>query len=69
MGSPKNANSTKHSLKVLETKANNIRKSIITSLEAAGSGHSAGPLGLADIFAALYFDVLKHDDVASDPVL
>ena len=30
-------------------------------LEHAGSGHSAGPLGLADIFAALYFDVLKHD--------
>ena len=28
-------------------------------LEAAGSGHSAGPLGLADIFAALYFDVLN----------
>jgi transketolase len=30
-------------------------------LEKAGSGHSAGPLGLADIFAALYFDILKHD--------
>jgi transketolase len=30
-------------------------------LEKAGSGHSAGPLGLADIFAALYFNVLKHD--------
>lgn len=30
-------------------------------LEEAGSGHSAGPLGLADIFTALYFDVLKHD--------
>ena len=30
-------------------------------LVEAGSGHSAGPLGLADIFAALYFDVLKHD--------
>lgn len=28
-------------------------------LEAAGSGHSAGPLGLADIFAALYFDILN----------
>ncbi len=45
----------------LETKANDIRKSIITMLEHAGSGHSAGPLGMADIFAALYFDVLKHD--------
>jgi transketolase len=30
-------------------------------LEHAGSGHSAGPLGLADIFTALYFDTLKHD--------
>lgn len=30
-------------------------------LETAGSGHSAGPLGLADIFTALYFNVMKHD--------
>jgi transketolase len=45
----------------LELKANTIRESIIKMLEHAGSGHSAGPLGLADIFAALYFDVLKHD--------
>lgn len=30
-------------------------------LEEAGSGHSAGPLGLADIFTALYFHILKHD--------
>lgn len=43
----------------LEQKANDIRKDIITMLEAAGSGHSAGPLGLADIFAALYFDVMN----------
>jgi transketolase len=45
----------------LEKVANNIRKDIIRMLEEAGSGHSAGPLGLADIFAALYFDILKHD--------
>lgn len=45
----------------LDQKANEIRKSIITMLEAAGSGHSAGPLGLADIFAALYFDILEID--------
>ncbi len=45
----------------LEKIANDIRMSIIKSLEAAGSGHSAGPLGLADIFTALYFDVMKHD--------
>lgn len=45
----------------LETIANDIREDIIRMLEHAGSGHSAGPLGLADIFTALYFDVLKHD--------
>lgn len=38
-----------------------IREDIIRMLEHAGSGHSAGPLGLADIFTALYFNVMKHD--------
>lgn len=45
----------------LAEKANNIRESIIKMLEAAGSGHSAAPLGEADLYAALYFDILKHD--------
>ncbi|MDQ3123312.1 MAG: transketolase [bacterium] len=45
----------------LELKANDIRQDIIKMLEEAGSGHSAGPLGLADIFTALYFDILKYD--------
>lgn len=45
----------------LEQIANQIREDIIKMLESAGSGHSAGPLGLADIFTALYFSVLKHD--------
>jgi transketolase len=45
----------------LELKATAIREDIIRMLEHAGSGHSAGPLGLADIFAALYFDILKYD--------
>lgn len=44
----------------LGQKANEIRKSIITMLEQAGSGHSAGPLGTADIFTALYFDIMNH---------
>lgn len=44
----------------LSQKANEIRKSIISMLEAAGSGHSAGPLGMADIFTALYFDIMNH---------
>ncbi len=45
----------------LEKKANDIRQSIITMLLTAGSGHTAGPLGMADIFALLYFKMLKHD--------
>ena len=45
----------------LEKKARNIRETIIEMLVAAGSGHTAGPLGMADIFAALYFHVLNHD--------
>lgn len=45
----------------IELIANEIRQLIIESLVEAGSGHSAGPLGMADIFAALYFHVLHHD--------
>lgn len=45
----------------LEDKAVLIRRSIVRMLEKAGSGHSAGPLGMADILAALYFRILKHD--------
>lgn len=48
-------------IKKLEETAINIRKDIISMLLAAGSGHSAGPLGIADVFTALYFKVLKHD--------
>ena len=47
-------------LKDLKLMANTIRQDIITSLTEARSGHSAGPLGMADIFTALYFNVLKH---------
>jgi transketolase len=49
------------STSALERKAADIRMDIIRMLEAAGSGHSAGPLGLADIFTALYFDILQHN--------
>lgn len=45
----------------IEKKATAIRTSIIEMLVAAGSGHTAGPLGMADIFAAFYFHILKHD--------
>src|SRR3972149_11010876 len=50
----------------LEKKANNIRVDVIKMLEHAGSGHSAGPLGLADIFSALYFHILKHNPKKPD---
>jgi len=50
-----------YTVKQLEQKANTIREDIIRMLEHAGSGHSAGPLGLADIFTALYFDVMRYD--------
>lgn len=48
-------------IKKLEEKANDIRESIITMLVEAGSGHTAGPLGMADIFALLYFHGLRHN--------
>ena len=44
--------------KQLERHASSVRRSIITMLEQAGSGHTAGALGLADIMTALYFAVL-----------
>ena len=47
-------------IKKLEKLANTIRQDIIKMLLKAGSGHSAGPLGMADIFSALYFNVLNH---------
>ncbi len=47
-------------IKELELRAEAIRETLIEMLEAAGSGHTAGPLGMADIFAALYFNVLEH---------
>ncbi len=48
-------------IKQLKLIANTIRQDVIRSLVEAGSGHSGGPLGMADIFTALYFNVLKHD--------
>lgn len=44
----------------LEEKANDIRESIIEMLVEAGSGHTAGSLGMADVFTALYFHALNH---------
>lgn len=48
-------------IKFLEEKARAIRASIIEMLIEAKSGHTAGPLGMTDIFTYLYFHALKHD--------
>lgn len=48
-------------VKELEVKANLIRQTLIEMLVEAGSGHTAGPLGMADIFTAFYFHILVHD--------
>ena len=46
-------------LEDLNRMANTVRQDIISMLIEAGSGHTAGPLGLADIATALYFNVLN----------
>lgn len=50
----------------LEKKANGIRQSIIEMLIEAKSGHTAGPLGMTDIFTYLYFHGLNHDPKKPD---
>lgn len=56
-GQKKKPQKTSYSIKELELHANSIRQEIIRMLLAAGSGHSAGPLGMADVFTALYFGI------------
>ena len=51
----------KLTLEELEKKANEIRKDIIKTLAHAESGHSAGALGMADVFTSLYFAIMNHD--------
>lgn len=48
-------------VKALEAQALAIRKTIVEMLTVSGSGHLGGPLGMTDIFTALYFHILKHD--------
>lgn len=45
--------------KELALQANEIRQDIIKMLLEAGSGHSAGPLGMADIFTVLFFEIMN----------
>jgi transketolase len=51
---------TDEEVRSLELQANQIRQSIIEMLVEAGSGHTAGPLDMADIFTLLYFKILRH---------
>jgi transketolase len=44
----------------LEERALAVRETIVKMLANAGSGHTAGPLGMADIFTAFYFHILNH---------
>ena len=48
-------------LKELKLKANLVRHDLINMLFNAGSGHPASSLGTADIFTALYFNLLDHN--------
>ncbi|MCR4327993.1 MAG: transketolase [Patescibacteria group bacterium] len=48
-------------LHFLELTANRLREDVIRMVSGAGSGHIAGPLDIADIMAAMYFYVLRHD--------
>lgn len=52
---------TDEQVRALEKQAESIRETIIKMLVSAGSGHTAGPLGMADIFTAFYFHILNHD--------
>ncbi len=52
---------TEEHVRVLEKQVETIRETIINMLVAAGSGHTAGPLGMADIFTAFYFHILAHN--------
>lgn len=45
----------------ISKKASDIRISIVEMLVKAKSGHTAGPLDMADVFATLYFKVLRHN--------
>lgn len=56
---------TEEKAQELQVKANEVRQTLIEMLVEAKSGHTAGPLGMADIFTAFYFHILNHR--ADDP--
>lgn len=54
---------TDREVEEIELRAAEIRDSVVNMLNHAGSGHTAGSLDMADIFATLYFKILKHNPV------
>ncbi len=52
---------TEEKLKSMELMANGLREDVIRMVSHAGSGHIAGPLGMAEVFTAFYFHILRHD--------
>lgn len=52
---------TEKKILALEEMANTLRQDVIRMVSGVGSGHIGGPLGMADIFAAMYFHILNHD--------
>jgi transketolase len=51
----------KEKLKMLSVTATNIRKSALTAVYSASSGHPGGSLSVTDIMTVLYFDVMNVD--------
>jgi len=60
------SNKMAHSIDELKEKANAIRINIVRMIHNAGSGHVGGSLGMADVFTALYLDVLSHNPEKPD---
>jgi len=50
-----------NNIRKLKQISNLLRQTVIKMLAKAGSGHTAGPLGMADVFACLYFNIANHN--------
>jgi transketolase len=48
-------------IKLLKSKAKEVRKLIIEMLAKAGSGHPGGSLSSTDIITCLFFEVMRHN--------
>jgi transketolase len=53
-------------LNALRSRSREIRADILRSIAEAGSGHTGGSLGLADLYTALYFHLLNHKPEAPE---